>query len=303
MHIISIPSARWFKQTCDPRAGWLASDGISQTRPDPGDPLRAPGASGGQAALLTPECEPPAWLGVTPVQGRCQDFAVRSRALDADVHGRIWSPDDSSDPMPLLVAHDGPEYDELAQLTRYSGAMIAAGRLPPHRVALLAPGPRDEWYSASALYSRALSVDVVPGLRHAVAVERAPVGMGASLGALAMLITQRRAPGTFAALFLQSGSFFMPRFDSHESGFPRYRRIVSAVGRIVRGREHPDPVPAQLTCGAAEENVFNNGVMARALAMQGYETQLDEVPGVHDYTSWRNAFDPHLTRLLARIWA
>ena len=134
----------------------------------------------------------------------------------------------------VAVAHDGPEYDKLAQLTRYSGAMIAAGTLPPHRVALLAPGARDEWYSASALYSRALYLDVVPGLRQAVAVEGASVGMGASLGALAMLVTQRRAPGTFGALFLHSGSFFIPRFDSQESGFPRYARVVRVVRRILR---------------------------------------------------------------------
>jgi hypothetical protein len=43
------------------------------------------------------------------------------------VHVRIWSLDDSSDTMPLLVVHDGPDYDRLAQLTRYSGAMIASG--------------------------------------------------------------------------------------------------------------------------------------------------------------------------------
>ena len=174
--------------------------------------------------------------------------------------------------------------------------MIAAGTLPPHRVALLSPGPRDEWYSASALYSRALYVDVIPGLREAVPVEGLPVGMGASLGALAMLVTQRRAPGTFGALFLQSGSFFMPRFDSQESGFPRYGRIVRVVRRILRSRAHPDPVPVQLTCGTAEENVFNNRVMARALAEQGYDARLDEVPDMHNYTGWRDAFDPHLTR-------
>ena len=255
-----------------------------------------------KSVLLMPEYEP-AWLDVAPVEGRSQDFAVRGQGLGAHVHGRIWSPDDSPDPMPLLVAHDGPEYDKLAQLTRYSGAMIAAGTLPPHRVALLAPGARDEWYSASALYSRALYVDVVPGLRQAVAVEGAPVGMGASLGALAMLVTQRRAPGTFGALFLQSGSFFMPRFDSQESGFPRYARIVRVVRRILRSRAHPDPVPVLLTCGTAEENVFDNRVMARALAEQGYEARLDEVPDMHNYTGWRDAFDPHLTRLLARIWA
>ena len=255
-----------------------------------------------KSVLLMPEYEP-AWLDVAPVEGSSQDFAVRGQGLGAHVHGRIWSPDDSSDPMPLLVAHDGPEYDKLAQLTRYSGAMIAAGTLPPHRVALLAPGARDEWYSASALYSRALYLDVVPGLRQAVAVEGASVGMGASLGALAMLVTQRRAPGTFGALFLQSGSFFMPRFDSQESGFPRYARVVRVVRRILRALEHPDPVPVQLTCGTAEENVFNNRVMAHTLAEQGYEARLDEVPGMHNYTGWRDAFDPHLTRLLARIWA
>ena len=59
----------------------------------------------------------------------------------------------------------------------------------------------------------------------------------------------------------------------------------------------------QLTCGTAEENVFNNRVMGRALAEPGYEARLDEVSYMHNYTGWRDAFDPHLTRLLARIWA
>jgi enterochelin esterase-like enzyme len=273
-------------------------DGSTQTGPDPGNPLRAPGAFGEKSVLLLPGYEPPAWLDADAVDGRYEDFSVRGRGLGANVEGRIWSPL-TDEPLPLLVAHDGPEYDKLASLTRYSAAMIAAGTLPPHRVALLAPGPRDEWYSASALYSRALYVDVIPALP----VTGAPVGMGASLGALAMLVTQRRAPGTFAALFLQSGSFFMPRFDSQESGFVRYARIVRVVRRILRAREHPRPVPVQLTCGSAEENVFNNRVMARALAEQGYDARLDEVPDLHNYTAWRDALDPHLTRLLQDAWS
>ena len=272
-------------------------DGSAQTGPDPGNPLRAPGAFGEKSVLLLPGYQPPAWLEAETVDGRYEDFSVRGRGLGANVTGRIWSPL-TDEPLPLLVAHDGPEYDRLAFLTRYSAAMIAAGTLPPHRVAMLAPGPRDEWYSASALYSRALYVDVIPALPAA----RAPVGMGASLGALAMLVTQRRAPGTFGALFLQSGSFFMPRFDSQESGFVRYARIVRVVRRILRATEHPRPIPVQLTCGTAEENVFNNRVMARALAEQGYVARLDEVPDMHNYTAWRDAFDPHLTRLLQEAW-
>jgi enterochelin esterase-like enzyme len=272
-------------------------DGVTQTGPDPGNPLSAPGAFGEKSVLLLPGYEPPKWLHAETVEGRYEEFSVRGRGLGANVTGRVWGPR-TDEPLPLLVAHDGPEYDKLAFLTRYSAAMIAAGTLPPHRVALLAPGPRDEWYSASALYARALYVDVIPALP---AIGR-PVGMGASLGALAMLVTQRRAPGTFAALFLQSGSFFMPRFDSQESGFVRYARIVRVVRRILRASEHPRPIPVQLTCGASEENVFNNRVMARALGEQGYEARLDEVPDLHNYTAWRDAFDPHLTRLLERAW-
>ena len=89
--------------------------------------------------------------------------------------------------------------------------------------------------------------------------------MGASLGALAMLHAQRRHPGTFGALFLQSGSFFMPRYDAHESRFPHYHRVVGFVGETLRAASRA-AVPTVLTCGAAEENIHNNRVMARDAA-------------------------------------
>jgi S-formylglutathione hydrolase FrmB len=61
-------------------------------------------------------------------------------------------------------------------------------------------------------------------------------------------------------------------------------------------------VPATLTCGAAEENAANNRLMARALAAQGFGAELHEVADLHNYVAWRDALDPHLTRLLARVW-
>ena len=158
---------------------------------------------------------------------------MRGRGLGAEVRVRIWSPADADagEPLPLLVAHDGPEYDELAALTRFAAVAIRAGGLPRHRVALLDPGDRDEWYSASARYAGRMVRDVLPAVRAAVAVAGAPAGMGTSLGALAMLHAQRRHPGVLGALFLQSGSFFTPRFDAHEAGFPRYQRIVALRAR------------------------------------------------------------------------
>jgi enterochelin esterase-like enzyme len=102
---------------------------------------------------------------------------------------------------------------------------------------------------------------------------------------------------------LQSGSFFIPLYDHHESGLPRYDRIVRFVDGVLTARSHPEPLPAMMTCGAEEENVHNNRVMASALAAQGYDVRLHEVPDLHNYTSWRDSFDPYLTGLLRRLWS
>src|SRR3954467_5232267 len=213
-------------------------------------------------------------------------------AIEVDV--RIWEPPGA--PRGLLVVHDGPAYEE-ASLTGHCAAAIEAGAVAPFRVALLAARRRDESYSASALYARALCERVLPALKPAGPV----VGMGARLGALAMFHAQRRFPGALQGLFLQSGSFFVPRFDRHESVFARYGRIVRFV-REVR-RVPGQPVPVTLTCGRDEENVHNNRLMADVLRGQGYAAKLHELPGGHDYDCWRRGLEEHLVPLLARVLA
>jgi enterochelin esterase family protein len=268
---------------------------------DPGNPERAPGAFGEKSVLFAPGYRPPGWLRQRSTAGSVSEVGVR--VLGRRLTIRVWSAGEGHE-MPLLLAHDGPEYDQLASLTRWAGAMIGRRALPPFRIALLPPGDRDEWYSASAAYARALCRGVVlPALREAVPTRGYPVGIGASLGALAMLHAQRTWPQTLGGLFLQSGSFFMQRFDRHESGFPRYTRITRFVRGVLRGAPHPDPVPVVMTCGSAEENIHNNRAIAAALAAGGYPATLHEVPDLHNYTGWRDAFDPHLTSLLASLWA
>lgn len=278
-------------------------DGSSEWVCDPGNPERAPGAFGDKSVLRFPDYVAPAWLGAESVAGETRELTVAAPGLGGEVAVRVWSPAGTPPraPLPLLVAHDGPEYDALGALTHFAGAMVRAGRLPAHRLALLAPGHRDEWYSASARYASALAARVLPAVGHAVAVAGAPAAMGASLGALAMLHAHRRYPGLFGALFLQSGSFFLPRFDAQEAGFGRYRRIVRFVRATLRG-EGARPLPVALTCGLPEENVHNNQVMAHALATQGYPATLHLGADLHNYTAWRDAWDPHLTTLLAGIW-
>jgi enterochelin esterase family protein len=171
----------------------------------------------------------------------------------------------------------------------------------PFRAALLAPIDRDDHYSASAAYARTLAWDVLPALPSPHR-RRHRIGMGVSLGALAMLHAHRRHPDLFGGLFLQSGSFFRAATDRQERGFARFDRISRFVGKVLRDAEG-DPIPVAMTCGAAEENLANNRAVARSLRAQGYDVRFAEVPDAHTWAGWRDAWDPWLADLLARVWA
>lgn len=277
----------------------VSRDGSNEVVCDPANPSRVPGAFGEKSVVWAPDYRPPAWLDEPRVGGNFDELGIR--VLGQELLVRIWSPGGGE--LPLLVAHDGPEYDTLASLTSYAGAMIAGGKLAPFRLALLPPGARDEWYSASAVYARALCRRILPAIRQQIPVAGRPVGMGASLGALAMLHAQRRWPGTFAGLFFQSGSFFVPRFDRHESGFPRYGRVTRFVNGVLGVPSHDDRVPVTMTCGVEEDNVHNNRLMVASLLAQGYAARLHEVLDLHNYTAWRDALHPQLTGLLSFVWS
>jgi enterochelin esterase-like enzyme len=269
-------------------------DGGSEWICDPSNEERASGAFGDKSVLTLPGYEAPGWLEQEAVEGEREE-------IDAGgLHATLWTPERAEGPLPLLIANDGPEYDEHSRLTHWAGVMIDQDKLPPFRIALLHPGHRDEEYSASAAYSRKLVTGFIRSLREQT--EHKPAAMGASLGGLAMLHAQRRYPGVFGGLFLQSSSFFDPRHDAHESGFSRYQRIVRFTRSVLRANDSPDPVPVMLTCGKAEENVHNNRLMAGALKRQGHLTALYELGDLHNYTAWRDAFDPYLLRLLRKAW-
>jgi enterochelin esterase-like enzyme len=237
--------------------------------------------------------------------GRTTELEVDSRPLHATVRVTLWSPAGAGggETLPVLAVHDGPEYVERVRICELACGWIGEGRAPAHRIALLHPGEREEWYSASALYARALVGDVLPAIAEAARAVGPPVGLGASLGALAMLHAQRRHPEALSGLFLQSGSFFTPRYDHTEKGFARYGRIVRFVRSVVREQEFERPVPAVLTCGADEDNVHNNRRVAAALALQGYGAPLHERPGGHGWPVWAEGVRAHLPRLLTAAWA
>ena len=277
----------------------LALDGALQ--PDPRNPLRAGGPFGDKSVIEWPEYRAPDWLGTIADAGPTEWIEIRCRRLVARVRVLLYAtPDPPPADAPLLVAHDGPEYAEYSSLTRFLDAMSWEERIPPMRAALIQPVDRNETYSASAQYAAALVRELLPAIdRH---VSHGPrIGMGASLGALALLHAHKRHPRAFDGLFLQSGSFFRQRWDAQEAGFARYRRITRFVGTVLRGSEGDRPIPVAITVGTAEENRANNRAVAAALEEQGYTAWLAELRDAHNWTCWRDSFDPHLPALIEAV--
>lgn len=262
--------------------------GRSEWIVDPENPLRASGPWGEKSVLELPGYEAPVWLDAETI-GTAKNVVLSSRILRTELPALVWEHPDADEDSPLLVAHDGPEYAD------FSSLLTLLGQLPPLRAILIAPVDRNETYSASARYSRALVEELLPSF------DAAPVriGLGASLGALALLHVHRRHPASFDALFLQSGSFFRRR-DLHEADFPRFDRIGRFVGSVLSGQAQR-PIPIELACGTIEENLPANKAMFVALRRQGYDTHFHEFRDGHNWIAWRDAFQPHLLRLLERV--
>jgi enterochelin esterase-like enzyme len=276
--------------------------GKHATITDPGNPLRAGGAFGDKSVVQFPGYREPYWLTMPGVPERTQPLSVKTRARRTTMTGVLWSPEDlaADEPAPLLVVHDGPEYATLAGLTAYLGAMIAAGTMPALRAALLSPGDRNSFYSANRGYANALCQEVVPVLDE-LAPTTARIGLGASLGALAMLHAHRSFPETFSGLVLQSGSFFSPELDPQESGFSGFKPVTGFVAEIEQATSDSRPIPVVITCGAPEENLANNKQMVAALTGLGYPVDFHEVRDAHNYTAWRDALHPAATDLFTAV--
>jgi enterochelin esterase-like enzyme len=287
---------------------------------DPGNPLTVGGAFGDHSWLPL-GYQPPAWLALEPVQGNRQRLTITGTPV-GEIDVEIWSPDGTrrDDRLPLLLSHDGPEMDHLGELTRFVGAMIAlrqaqgtggaegaggaagTGGLPPMRVGLLAPGPRDERYAANPAYADALCEHVLPAVLEAAPTDgKPPVLMGQSLGAVAALHAEWTHPGTFGGLLLQSGSFFTPELDAQESGYAHWKPVTAFVAEVLQAEKAPSTPPVTVCFGTAEENAANNRQLAAKLRDLGDPVTIGEVRDGHTFTCWRDLLDPHLTDLLRRI--
>ena len=261
--------------------------------PDPGNPDRVESAFGPHSWLALPGYRPPAWLDLDGAAGTRHQLSL------GEIDFEVWEPvGHDGGPLPLLLVHDGAEMDAYGGVVRY------AATRPPMRVGLLGPGSdRDERYAANPAYAAALVDDVLPAITDAFETSHRPVLVGQSMGALAALHTAWTAPGTFAGLMLQSGSFFTAEHDPQEADYAYFGQVTGFVATVLAAQQAaPRPPEVAMTCGTAEENFANNLAMRDHLRAVGMNVSWGEVRQGHTWTCWRDSLEPHLGDLLTRVW-
>ncbi|MEZ5114965.1 MAG: alpha/beta hydrolase-fold protein [Candidatus Nanopelagicales bacterium] len=283
-------------------------DGTGGLLVDPTNPRRVRGVFGDHSVVEFPGYHAPAWLPATPTppaeQGSLTPVEVRDPDADVTVTGAVWSPAGArdDDPLGLLVVHDGPEYADLAALLDHLRWLSRTDPALATRALLLQPVDRDRSYSASPAYARALVEELLPEVRAAFGTRGPTVGLGASLGALALLHAAATRPGSFGGLALQSGSFFQPRYDAHEARFRYYDRVVETIARLHASPQVLGGTVVGASCGTAEENLDNNRALVRRLRDKGVRATLTENRDGHNYTGWRDCLDPVLDGVLREVW-
>ena len=228
-----------------------------RARPD--QPPTVDGAFGEHSWLALARLPPPAWLDAPKVERRVPRCVVTRRRTST------WS--GAREPPGaehLLLAHDGPEMAAFGGLLDFVGARRRRRHLPPMRVALLAPGPRNQRYAANPAYAATLSDQVVPGLLARAAPPSAyPVLIGQSLGG-----ARRPARRVDHARHVRRAAAAV-RVVLHPRARPAGVRL-RVLGRGDRLRRRallaatqaaPDAPAVAMTCGTAEENLANNRLM------------------------------------------
>ena len=164
-------------------------------------------------------------------RGGSRRLSVASRAFGEarDVGVYLPAGHDPERAYPLVVVHDGGDFVTYADLPVVLDNLIDAGEIPPVIAALVQTRDRLGEYSGGREHSAFLVGDLLPALAARLRISEAPaerVLLGASLGAVASLVTAFRHPGVFGGLVLKSGSFILDERKlsaAAASGLPPHR--------------------------------------------------------------------------------
>jgi enterochelin esterase-like enzyme len=188
----------------------------------------------------------------------------------------------TSEPCPLVVVFDGPDYLRRAKLPTLVDNLIAQGRIRPIALALVANGgaARTVEYTCSEATLAFLLHEVLPLARRELRLvdERRHPGahavLGASLGGLISLYVGLRSPEVFGHVLSQSGAFSVWNRDF----------VVFDLARAAPSR----PLQVWMDCGHFEALTEGNRRMLPVLQASGHRAGYREYHGGHSYPAWRD---------------
>jgi enterochelin esterase family protein len=256
---------------------------------DPLNPHRARDPFGANSICQATGYEIPEWTQEDPTarSGRIEEMAVPG----ADRPVRVYFPARYRDSRryPLLVVHDGTDYERYASLKVVLDNLIHRLEIPSMVVALTDPGNRMEEYVDSEGHASFLVERLVPHLESELPLRARPGGrglMGASLGAVATLSAAARHPGFFGRLLLQSGSFAFSDIGLQERG-PAFDPVAEFVNGY---RDAPVRVAERvfLSCGTYESLIYENRSLVPLLQATGMDVRYEEARDGHHWENWRD---------------
>ncbi len=233
-----------------------------------------------------PEYRPSAWhleADETP-RGTVFETRVPTMKLLAGVERTVTFYQPPVDfPVPLAVVYDGREYLERARLPVIIDNLIAAQKIQPIALAMIANSKRYrvmEYACADATIWHLLQV-VLPFARQKLRlldVEEHPGAygvLGASFGGLMALYTLLRLPHIFGRGLCQAGGYSAAGFD-----FPVWDLLGNAAGADVR---------IWMDCGRFDWLIGANRKMAAAMSKMDVPFHFHEYNAGHNFPAWTDS--------------
>ncbi|MBW4438801.1 MAG: hypothetical protein KME04_16810 [Pleurocapsa minor GSE-CHR-MK-17-07R] len=259
------------------------------------------GVNGYNSALYMPDASPDPLTKrrFGTAQGTVTKIQVNTARAGAGnkraVH--VYAPPGTTDPYPIIVCWDGPDYLKRGHLVTVVDNLIADKRIWPVGLVMIENGKslRMLEYMANEYTLLWLQYAVLPAalpLLNPVDTKRHPGAwgvMGASMGGLMALYTGLRMHEQFGHVLSQSGAF--------EFGMevPRPHPVFDLVSR-------GDKLPLKIyqDVGTMEWLLDCNRRMHDALQKKQYDVAYHEFNAGHNYTAWSNTLARALTALYGR---
>jgi enterochelin esterase family protein len=238
----------------------------------------------------------PDWAEFDPDarQGTLTDIVVPSRALRRDCAVTLYLPARfrRNSEYPLLVVHDGGDFLQYAAAKTVLDNLVHRLDVAELVAAFVHPGDRLVEYADSPAHARFLTRELLPRLESELPLVGKRSGrclLGSSFGAVAALSAAYRAPDTYGALALMSGSFvFTDIAGADHGGGPVFDPVVKFVNRY---RARPRRVADRLfvSCGVFESLITPNRSMVPTFEGTGMTVRFLQTRDGHSWENWRDS--------------